>query len=119
MPIMTRRFAVWTALAALSAAGAAEAQTAPLKLDAPTPPATVPLDMSRLQSTLDLTPAQADALRAGVARTAVDHRFVDTLTGSVGFLCGLHGGDYDETAAMRGADPAGKFLGAKLSLAFR
>jgi hypothetical protein len=117
---MRFRTAAYVALLTLAATGAAQAQTAPLKLDpAQTPVAAAPLDMSRLRSSFDLTPDQAEALRAGIARTSVDHRFVDKLTGSVGFLCGLHGGDYDEASAMRGADPAGKFLGAKLSLAFR
>ncbi len=117
---MRFRMAAHAALLALAAAGVAQAQTAPLKLDPPQVPAAAPsLDMSQLRSSFDLTDAQAEALRAGIARTSVDHRFVDRLTGSVGFLCGLHGADYDEASAMRGADPAGKFLGAKLSLAFR
>lgn len=119
------RAAAWTTLLALTMAGAAAAQTAPqatpLTLDLATPeaPASAPLDMSSVRSAFDLTPAQAEALRAGIARTSVDHHFADQLTGSMGFLCGLHGGDYDAAAAMRGADPDGRFLGAKLSLAFR
>ena len=119
MPTMTGRFAGWAVLAVLAAAGAANAETAPLKIAPDVAPVSATIDMSRLHSDLDLTPEQAEALRAGIARTAVDHRFVDALSGSVGFLCGLHGQDYDEGASMRGADPAGKFLGAKLSLAFR
>jgi len=118
--------ASWTLVLALTMAAAAAAQTtapqaAPPKLDlaAPEAPASAPIDMSAVRGAFDLTPAQAEALRAGIARTSVDHRFADQLSGSLGFLCGLHGDDYDETAAMRGADPAGKFLGAKLSLAFR
>ena len=112
--------AAWAALLALTAAGAAEAQSAPLKLDlAQAPASAAPLDISQLRSAAGLTDDQAQALRAGIARTSVDHSFVDKLTGQVGFLCGLHGQDYDEAASMRGADPSGKFLGAKLSLAFR
>jgi hypothetical protein len=103
----------------IAAAGGAQAQTAPLKVAPDAARVSAPLDMSRLRSALDLTPEQAEALRVGIARTSVDHRFVDKLSGSLGFLCGLHGQDYDEGASMRGADPAGKFLGAKLSLAFR
>ncbi len=112
--------AAWAALLALAAAGVAEAQTAPLKLDLARAPASAPpLDVSELRTAVGLTDEQVQALRAGIARTSVDHSFVDRLTGQVGFLCGLHGQDYDESASMRGADPAGKFLGAKLSLAFR
>ena len=124
MATMTGRFAGWAALMVVAAAGVANAQNAPLeagplKVAPDVAPVSAPLDMSRLHNELDLTPEQAEALRTGIARTAVDHRFVDKLSGSVGFLCGLHGQDYDEGASMRGADPAGKFLGAKLSLAFR
>ena len=77
------------------------------------------LDVSRHRSPFAMTEEQAAMLRAGVARTAVDHRFADALTGSLGFLCGLHGETYQGAAAMRGSDPDGRFLGAKLSLAFR
>ena len=119
MPMTTGRFAGWAALALVAVAGVAQAQTAPLKIAPDVAAVSTPLDMSRLHSDLDLTPDQAEALRAGIARTSMDHRFVDKLTGSVGFLCGLHGQDYDEGASMRGADSAGRFLGAKLSLAFR
>ena len=86
---------------------------------AATAQAAAPLNLSLARGGFDLTDAQAEALRAGIARTSVDHRFIDRLTGSVGYLCGLHGQDYDETAAMRGSDSQGKFLGAKLSLAFK
>lgn len=60
--------------------------------------------------------------RAGIARTAVDRRFntAEDLTGSLGFLCGLQpGAERSGAAAARGYDPSGRFLGAKLSLAFR
>jgi len=73
---------------------------------------------------LSLTPeaAAAHALkRAGIVRTAVDRRLAgDDLTGSLGFLCGIQpGADRTGAAAARGVDPTGRFLGAKLSLAFR
>lgn len=60
---------------------------------------------------------QANALRAaGLARTSLDRRFGDDgATGSVGFLCGLQpSGDN-----RAGSDPHGRFVGAKLSFAFR
>ena len=119
---MTRhRFAVWTALAVLAAAaGDAQAQTAPLKLDLAAAQSAAPLDLSVMRSGAGLTDAQAEALRTGFARTAVDHKFADRLTGSLGFLCDPRASmQYDSATAMPGADPQGKFLGAKLSLAFR
>ena len=109
----------------LATAGAVEAQTAPLALDlvqaraAETSART--LDLSTLYSAVAFTDAQAEALRTGVARTSVDHHFANRLMGSAGFLCGLHPGvdDADAAAAMRGTDPQGRFLGAKLSFAFK
>ncbi len=84
---------------------------------------TDPLDFSPIRSSVGPTDDQTEALRkAGVARTAIDRRLVsDRVTGSLGFLCGLHAavGDDIGAAAMRGSDPQGKFLGAKLSFAFK
>ena len=102
----------------LASASGTWAQGAPAAVLSPTQVA-APLNLSLAPDGVALTDAQAEALRAGIARTSLDHRFIDKLTGSVGYLCGLHGPDYDETAAMRGSDSQGKFLGAKLSLAFR
>lgn len=118
---MTRlRFAAWTAFLALIAVGGAQAQTAPLKLDLAALRASAPLDLSPVRNPAGMTEAQADALRAGIAQTAVDHRFADRLTGSLGFLCDPHPSmQFDGLAARPGADPQGKFLGAKLSFAFR
>ncbi len=118
---MTRpRFAVWTLLAALAAAGAAQAQTAPLKLDLAAARSSAPLDLSVMRNGAGLTDAEAEALRRGIARTAVDHKFADRLVGSLGFLCDPQASmQYDRAAAMPGSDPQGKFLGAKLSFAFR
>jgi hypothetical protein len=76
--------------------------------------------------TLELHPraarfGQANPLPAGVARTSVDHRFDnDDAVGSFGYLCGLNPGQKMTGAAgAAGYDPMGKFLGAKLSFAFR
>ena len=57
----------------------------------------------------------------GVAQTAVDHRFgAGGLVGSAGFLCGLHPGpDNNGAATAYGYDPQGRFVGAKLSIAFK
>ena len=117
---MTRpRFAVWTILMSVAAAGAAQAQSAPLKLDLAAAQSAAPFDLST-RSAAGLTDAEAEALRTGVARTAVDHRFADRLTASLGFLCDPHASmQSGSAAAMPGADPQGKFLGAKLSFAFR
>ena len=63
----------------------------------------------------------ASALPPGVARTSIDHRFEpDSAVGSFGYLCGLNPGQKMSGAAgAAGYDPMGKFLGAKLSIAFR
>jgi hypothetical protein len=116
------RFAAWTVLLALAAAGTARAQTAPMPTDlaaavkGPAPK----LDFTPIRQATGLTEAQAEALRSGVARTAVDRRLDDKLTASLGFLCGMHGDMDDRWAAgAQGSDPHGRFVGAKLSLAFR
>ncbi len=64
---------------------------------------------------------QANPLPAGIARTSIDHRFEDDeATASLGYLCGLNPGQKMSGAAgAAGYDPMGKFLGAKLSFAFR
>lgn len=63
----------------------------------------------------------ASPLPAGIARTSIDHRFdADDAVGSFGYLCGLNPGQKMTGAAgAAGYDPMGKFLGAKLSFAFR
>lgn len=57
----------------------------------------------------------------GVAKTSVESRFGvrDAATGEAGFLCGLlpHP-DTSGAAAAYGHDPDGRFVGAKLRLAF-
>ena len=119
---MTVRFATWTLILALAAAPAAMAQTAPLTLSA-SPEAAQQrpaLDFSRLRRAADFTDAETVALRTGVAKTDVDKRISDGLSGSLGFLCGMHSSvGEDGASTMRGVDPEGRFLGAKLSLAFR
>ena len=71
--------------------------------------------------TLDPKSAETHALkRAGIARTAIDRRLDDDVMGALGFLCGIQpGADRNGAAAARGVDPSGRFVGAKLSLAFR
>ena len=66
--------------------------------------------------------AQSDVRAPGIARTSVDYRLKeDGLTGSLGFLCGIQPGAdrFGGAAAARGHDSHGRFLGAKLRLAFR
>jgi hypothetical protein len=67
------------------------------------------------------TSRYANPLPAGIARTSIDRRFDDdSATGSFGYLCGLNPGQKMSGAAgAAGYDPMGKFLGAKLSFAFR
>jgi hypothetical protein len=63
----------------------------------------------------------ARPLPAGIARTSIDRRLRDDdAVGSFGYLCGLNPGQKMSGAAgAAGYDPMGKFLGAKLSFAFR
>ena len=78
------------------------------------------------RSALDFSQPQtasryASPLPAGIAKTSIDHRFDDDdAVGSLGYLCGLNPGQKMSGAAgAAGYDPMGKFLGAKLSFAFR
>lgn len=106
-------------IALLTATGAAQAQTAPPRLDLrPRTLATPAPDLAPLRAAVF---AQANALRSiGVARTSVDrHVAGDGVTGSLGFLCGLQPHLNDSGAAQTyGVDPHGRFVGAKLSYAF-
>lgn len=64
--------------------------------------------------------AEAHSLKlAGIARTSLERRS-DAAAAALGFLCGLQDsrGRQGASAAF-GSDPHGRFLGAKLSLAFR
>jgi hypothetical protein len=58
----------------------------------------------------------------GVAQTAVDARLsdADDVVGSLGFMCGLKpSAEKYGAAAARGYDDTGRFVGAKLRVAFR
>ena len=121
---MRVQIAAWAALLVLTAAQGAWAQAAPANPDPATAPTTratfTRIGLSLARNAGDFSDGRSDALPTGVARTSVDHRFADRLMGSVGFLCGLHPSvGHQGAEAMRGTDPDGKFLGAKLSLAFR
>ena len=123
------------ALAALSLAGAANAQPLDLRLpradaipiaplgtvghEAPRPAPDLANPLDPLAPTTRLATPLAGAV---FAKTAIDHRFGrrDDFTGSLGFLCGLQPGHDDSGgAAAYGVDPHGRFVGAKFSLAFR
>ncbi len=115
--------AVFLSLAIAALAGAAYAQ-------APTPEASVLAQAVVTVAPRDAAPGldlsrphaqsrYASPLPAGIARTSVDHRFDEDAVGSFGYLCGLNPGQKMTGAAgAAGYDPMGKFLGAKLSLAF-
>lgn len=114
------------ALILLAAAGSARAQTAAEALMAAPLRATgggVALDLAPPRPAF--TPRYADAPEPripGVARTSVDRRLNDDgVVGSLGFLCGLEAGAERKVgaAAARGYDPTGRFVGAKLRVAFR
>ncbi len=111
--------------ALVAAAGGARAQTAPQAPPAPQQGGAYalarPVDLAFPSASLGLTDAQGEALRrAGVVRTAIDHRFNrDGVTGSLGFLCGLPSDPDGGASSVRGYDPQGRFLGAKISFPFR
>ncbi|PZQ64677.1 MAG: hypothetical protein DI570_04405 [Phenylobacterium zucineum] len=87
----------------------------------PKPPAAA-LNLSTPSADFAVRYAQAPPGRTpGIARTAIDRRLDgDDVTGSLGFMCGLKpGADRFGVAAARGWDPTGRFVGARLSVAFR
>ncbi len=117
--------ALAVATLALSLAGAAHAQGAPLPPlvlkpydQEGGPPAR---DPAKAKPRLSSPYAGANALRAaGLARTSVERRFADEgAVGSVGFLCGLQPShDFSGGASAYGVDPHGRFLGARFSRVF-
>lgn len=129
MPV-PRPYLVVLAAAVCAFAGGAGAQTvssvalslAPFRGGIAQPADPPPIDLSN--SPAARAYAQISALRAaGVAQTSVDHHFTSKgdggLIGSVGFLCGLQPGQTDKgAAAAYGYDPQGRFVGAKLHVAF-
>ena len=65
--------------------------------------------------------AEAQASRIpGIARTSVDYRLAkDGAVGSLGFLCGLKASsDRGGAAQAYGSDANGRFVGAKVRVAF-
>jgi hypothetical protein len=132
---MTRLPLLIAAAASFAVAGAARAQPLDLSLRplaaAPAAPVVRPADAAAravpdLANPLDPmapTKLQSKTLDTAVfARTAVERHFArrDDLTGSFGFLCGLQPAHAESgAAAAYGADPHGRFVGAKFSIAFR
>lgn len=104
------------ALLALAAGAAAAEPAIMLK-----PQATPALDLSRPNA--DFAPVYSKApppRLPGIAQTAIDRRLDDDVMGSVGFMCGLKpGAEKSGAAAAHGYDPTGRFVGARLKLAFR
>jgi hypothetical protein len=110
---MRRAFPILVAF--LAVAGAAQAQT--LKLAPPNPK----VDAQALNAAVLAPDRQSHELpRPGVAKTALDRRFEKGASGAIGFLCGRPD-SLDGRAASQplGSDPEGRFLGARLSFAFR
>ncbi len=100
-----------TVVGLVSLAGAANAQTGLTSavFAAPAPRVSIAPEI-----------AQANALRqAGIAKTSVDHSFAGKATASLGFLCGLQPRADESIGSAHGFDSQGRFLGAKLSFAFR
>ena len=115
-----RAMIVGLALALAAGAAQAEAPASSQALAAAVRPGLA--DAPAVRLSLDPKSAETYALRrAGIARTAIDRRLSgEDLSGALGFLCGIQpGAQRSGAAAARGVDPSGRFVGAKLSLAFR
>ena len=116
MPAARRKFVLAAAFSALAAAAHAQTAPAPHPLQSPIPAA------AALNAAVSARFGEAGAQKGvGLARTSVDRSFDhDRGSGALGFLCGRPD-SLDERAASSayGSDPHGRFLGAKLSLAFR
>ena len=99
---------------------AAEVALLPIKAVAASRPAP---DLANPLDPLAPTAIQIRSVESAVfAKTAVEHRFSrrQDITGSLGFLCGLQPGHTESGGAgAYGTDPHGRFVGAKLSFAFR
>ncbi len=110
------------ALAFLAATGAAHAETsaAPIKI---VWQAAAKMNLADPRLSLATPYAQRNTetpIPAGTVRTAIDHRFAsDSMVGSVGYLCGLQPGPNESGGVASTFDPAGTFLGGKLTLAFK
>lgn len=115
--------AVLIALIAAASAGAAHAQTADALMKAPLRATAAGVAIDLTQPAAAFTPRYSHAPEAripGIAKTAIDHRYDEGVVGSLGFLCGLdQGAERKGAAAVRGTDQTGRFVGAKLRLAFR
>ena len=128
---MALRTFIAVTLAAAALAGAAQATTADADVQA------AARTLQSLRPRAALTPSPADLARsvlpvrdvvagavplpAGVVKTSVDHSFAPgRVSGSAGFVCGLQESrDHSGAREVTGYDPNGRFVGAKLSFAFR
>ncbi len=112
------------AVSAHAATTSADAQAAARTLQSLLPRASdAPRPADLASAVLPVRDATAGAVRlpAGVARTSLDHSFAPgKVSGSAGFVCGLQESlDHSGAREVTGSDPHGRFLGAKLSFAFR
>jgi hypothetical protein len=115
------RIAVLISLPVALVGGAASAEPAAMSRLVLVPAAKA-ADAAALNAAVLAPDRQAhDLPQPGVAKTAVDRRFErQGATGAIGFLCGRPD-SLDERASGQplGSDPQGRFLGARLSFAFR
>ena len=83
---------------------------------------TLPLAVPGSATTFANRDAEAELVRAAVLpKRSIDRKLSsDRVTGSAGFLCGLQPNmDGSGSSKAAGYDPHGRFIGAKLSFAFR
>jgi hypothetical protein len=113
-----------TVLVVLAGAGAVHAETA-----APVPdmsrvvwskPPAIDIDDPRLSLATPYAARVAPPDPTGIRRTSIDRRFESRdMVGSFGYLCGLQPGPNEIAGVASSHEPAGTFLGAKLTMALR
>ncbi len=127
---MALRTLIAVTTAALALAGSVHAATTPADAQAAArtlrsllPHAAEPGPADQATPALPVRDVLAGAVRmpAGVAKTSVDHSFAPgRVSGSAGFVCGLQDSlEHSGAREITGYDAHGRFVGAKLSFAFR
>lgn len=119
--MIRHRLKAATLLLVVATAAASAAQAAPDPNDAAQALRAAIIPLAPKVAVADPYAQVRQSRSPGIATTSVDHSFAGKgLTGSAGFLCGIQPGQgQDGGAAAYGYDPHGRFLGAKLSLAFK
>jgi hypothetical protein len=114
---MPRYSRLMIAAACLAAAGAARAEPPAIKI-AWTPKPALNLADPRLSLSAPYVQKAGEAPAPGTNRTAIDGRMSRSVTGAVGYLCGLQPGPNEKGGVVSTFDPVGTFLGGQLKVSF-